>query len=91
MAKVTKKLEIQNRLGLHARAAALFVQTVNRFSCQVTVSNDGMRADGRSIMGMLTLGATQGSKIQVEAVGEDAEKALRAIEKLLDNRFNEAE
>jgi phosphotransferase system HPr-like phosphotransfer protein len=42
-------------------------------------------------MGMLTLGATQGSKIQVEAIGEDAEKALRAIEKLLDNRFNEAE
>jgi phosphocarrier protein len=91
MAKVTRKLEIQNKLGLHARAAALFVQTVNRFSCQVTVSNDGMTADGRSIMGMLTLGATQGSKIQVEASGEDAEKALHAIEKLLDNRFNEAQ
>ncbi len=91
MARVTKKLEIQNKLGLHARAAALFVQTVNKFSSQVTVSNDGQIADGRSIMGMLTLGATQGSKIQVEAIGEDAEKALRAIEKLLDNRFNEAE
>jgi phosphocarrier protein len=91
MARVTKKLEIRNKLGLHARAAALFVQTVNRFSSQVHVSNDGLTADGRSIMGMLTLGATQGSKIHVEAVGEDAEKALRAIEKLLDNRFNEAE
>jgi phosphocarrier protein len=91
MAKITKKLEIQNKLGLHARAAALFVQTVNKFSSQVTVTNDGQTANGRSIMGILTLGATQGSKIQVEAIGEDADKALRAIEKLLDNRFNENE
>ncbi len=91
MARVTKKFEIQNKLGLHARAAALFVQTVNKLSSQVNVSNDGTAADGRSIMGMLTLGATQGSKIQVEAVGEDAEKVLRAIEKLLNNRFNEPE
>jgi phosphocarrier protein len=69
----------------------LFVQTVNKYSSQVTVSNDGQTADGRSIMGMLTLGATQGSKIQVEVTGEDADKALRAIEKLLDSRFNENE
>jgi phosphocarrier protein len=91
MGKIIKKLEIQNRLGLHARAAALFVQTVNKFSSQVTVTNDGQIADGRSIMGMLTLGASQGSKIQVEVTGEDADKALRAIEKLLDGRFNENE
>jgi len=91
MGKAIKKLEIQNKLGLHARAAALFVQTVNKFSSQVTVTNDGQTADGRSIMGMLTLGATQGSKIQVEVTGEDAAKALRAIEKLLDSRFNENE
>jgi phosphocarrier protein len=69
----------------------LFVQTVNKFSSQVTVTNDGQTADGRSIMGMLTLGAPQGSKIQVEVTGEDADKALRAIEKLLDSRFNENE
>jgi len=91
MGKFIKKLEIQNKLGLHARAAALFVQTVNKFSSQVTVTNDGQTTDGRSIMGMLTLGATQGSKIQVEVTGEDADKALRAIEKLLDSRFNENE
>jgi phosphocarrier protein len=91
MGKIIKKLGIQNRLGLHARAAALFVQTVNKFSSQVTVTNDGQIADGRSIMGMLTLGASQGSKIQVEVTGEDADKALRAIEKLLDSRFNENE
>lgn len=91
MGKFIKKLEIQNKLGLHARAAALFVQTVNKFSSQVTVTSDGQRADGRSIMDMLTLGAAQGSKIQVEVTGEDADKALRAIEKLLDSRFNENE
>jgi phosphocarrier protein len=91
MTKVTKKLEIRNKLGLHARAAALFVQTVNKFSSEVMVSKDGQTADGHSIMGMLTLGATQGSKILVEAAGEDAEKALRAIERLLESRFNENE
>ena len=91
MIKVLKKIEIKNKLGLHARAAALLVQTANRFSAQITLSKDGQTADGRSIMGVLTLAATQGSKIQVEAVGEDAEQAVRAIEKLIDKRFNENE
>jgi phosphocarrier protein len=91
MSKLIKKLEIKNKLGLHARAAALMVQTVNKFAAQVTVSKDGQTADGRSIMGVLTLAATQGSKIQVEASGEDAERALKAIEKLVESRFNENE
>jgi phosphocarrier protein HPr len=91
MSKVIKKLEIRNKLGLHARAAALLVQTVNKFDAQVTFSKDGQTADGRSIMGVLTLAATQGSKIQVEASGEGAERVVRAIEKLIDNRFNESE
>jgi phosphocarrier protein len=91
MSKVIKKLEIKNKLGLHARAAALLVQTVNKFDAQVTFSKDGQTADGRSIMGVLTLAATQGSKIQVEASGEQAERVVRAIEKLIDNRFNENE
>jgi len=91
MTKIVKKLEIKNRLGLHARAAALLVQTVNKFSAQVNVSKDGQTADGRSIMGVLTLAATQGSRIQIEANGEDAEKVVKALEKLLDNRFNEHE
>ena len=91
MVKVLKKIEIKNKLGLHARAAALLVQTANRFSAQISLSKDGQTADGRSIMGVLTLAATQGSKIQVEAVGEDAEQAVRAIEKLVDKRFNENE
>jgi phosphocarrier protein len=91
MSQLIKKLEIKNKLGLHARAAALLVQTVNKFSAQVTVSKGGQTADGRSIMGVLTLAATQGSKIQVEASGEDAERAIKAIEKLVESRFNENE
>lgn len=91
MVKVVKKMEIKNKLGVHARAAALLVQTVNRFSAQVTISKDGQSADGRSIMGVLTLAATQGSTIEVEATGHDAEQAVKAIEKLIDKRFNENE
>ncbi|HWO41314.1 MAG TPA: HPr family phosphocarrier protein [Candidatus Eisenbacteria bacterium] len=91
MPRVVRKVEIRNKLGLHARAAALLVQTVNKFSAQVTLSKDDQSADGRSIMGVLTLAAPQGSKIQIEAVGEDAEQAVRAIERLIDRRFNEPE
>jgi len=89
MAKIVKKVEIKNKLGLHARAAALLVQTVNKFSSQVTFSKDGQSTDGRSIMGVLTLAATQGSKLQVEANGDDAERVVKAIERLIDDRFNE--
>jgi phosphocarrier protein HPr len=91
MVKAVKKMEIKNKLGVHARAAALLVQTVNRFSAQVTISKDGQTADGRSIMGLLMLAATQGSTIEVEAAGQEAEQAVRAIEKLVDKRFNENE
>jgi len=91
MSKVVKKLEIKNKLGLHARAAAQLVQTVNKFSAQVSLSADGQTVDGRSILGVMTLGAPQGTKIEIEAHGDDAEKALRAIEKLIDNRFYESE
>ena len=91
MSRCVKKLEIKNKLGVHARAAALLVQTVNKFCSQVTFSKDGQTTDGRSIMGVLTLAATQGSKIVVEANGDDAEKAVKAIERLIDNRFNENE
>lgn len=89
MAKVAKNLEIKNKLGLHARAAALLVQTVNRFSAEVKISKDGQAVDGRSIMGVLTLAATRGSKIHVEAKGEDAEEVVRAIERLVEKKFYE--
>ena len=91
MAKAVRNLEIKNKLGLHARAAALLVQTINRFSAEVKISKDGQVVDGRSIMGVLTLAATRGSKIHVEAKGEDAEEAVRAVEKLVDKKFHEDE
>lgn len=91
MNRVVKQLEIKNKLGLHARAAALLVQTVNRFSAQVKVSKDGQSADGRSIMGVLTLAAPQGTHVEVEAIGDDAEQAVKAIEKLVNKKFNESE
>ncbi len=89
MVKVVKTLEIKNRLGLHARAAARLVQMVNRFSSEVKISKDGQMVNGRSIMGVLTLAATQGSKINVEAKGVDAQEALRAIERLIEKKFYE--
>jgi phosphocarrier protein len=88
---VSKNLEIKNKLGLHARAAALLVQTISKFDAEVTIAKDGQTVDGRSIMGVLTLAATQGSKIQVEARGREAETVLAAVEKLIDNKFFENE
>jgi phosphocarrier protein HPr len=89
--RAVKRVEIKNKLGLHARAAALLVQTVKGFSAEVKISKDGQIVDGRSIMGVLTLAATKGSEIQVEATGKDAEEAVRAIAKLVDKKFHEAE
>ncbi|GJD84666.1 hypothetical protein HPGCJGGD_2546 [Methylobacterium haplocladii] len=86
-----RTLPIINRRGLHARASAKFVQTVERFSAIVTVTRAGETVGGRSIMGLLTLGAAQGTAIFVTAVGEDAEAALDAIGELLANRFGEDE
>ncbi len=91
MAKVSKRLEIKNRLGLHARAAALLVQTILRFSADVKFSKEGQLVDGRSIIGVLTLGAGKGSKVRVEASGKDAKELVRAIEELIDKRFHESE
>ncbi len=87
--KISKRLEFKNRLGLHARAAALLVQTVSRFSSEVKISKDGQVVDGRSIIGLLTLGAAKGSRVRVEAKGKDAEESLRAIEELFKKRFHE--
>ncbi len=91
MAKVVRTLHIKNKLGLHARAAVQLVQTVNRFSAEVKISKDGQKVDGRSIMGLLTMAATQGSKLQVEAEGKDAEEAVHALEKLFEKKFYESE
>ena len=83
-------LQIKNRLGLHARAAAQFVQTAQKFDAEVTVSKDDQVVNGRSIMGIMMLAAEQGSHIEVVATGPQAAEALQAIAELLEARFNEA-
>src|SRR5215210_567767 len=86
-----RELPIINRRGLHARASAKFVQTVERFDSDVTVTRCGETVGGRSIMGLLTLGAAQGTSITVTAKGADAASCLQAIDDLLSNRFGEDE
>jgi phosphocarrier protein HPr len=85
------ELPIINRRGLHARASAKFVQTVEKFDSDVTVTRCGETVGGRSIMGLLTLAAAQGTTITVTAKGPDAENCLSAIGDLLANRFGEDE
>ena len=82
-------LQIRNKLGLHARAAAMLVQTANRFDAEVTVAKDGQIVNGRSIMGVMMLAAEQGSEIAVTTTGPQAAEALEAISQLVDAGFNE--
>jgi phosphocarrier protein len=84
-------LEIVNKLGLHARAAVLFVQAATRFDAKVRVTKDAQTVDGRSIMGVMMLAAELGSRIEVETSGPQAKAALDAITELVANRFNEGE
>jgi phosphocarrier protein len=88
---LVRELPIVNRKGLHARASAKFVQTVERFDAEVTVTRCGETVGGRSIMGLLTLAAAQGTTITVTAKGEDAEACLEGIARLLAERFGEDE
>jgi phosphocarrier protein len=88
---LVRVLPIVNRKGLHARASAKFVQTVDRFESDVTVTRCGETVGGTSIMGLLTLAAAQGTSITVTARGSDAEPCLEAIERLLAERFGEDE
>lgn len=88
---LTKLLAIKNRLGLHARAAAMLVQTASKFQAEIKVCKDGQVVDGRSILGLLMLAAAQGSTIEVTAQGPEAEQALAAIEELVARGFDEDE
>src|ERR687889_2246448 len=84
---LARQIPIVNKKGLHARASAKFVQMVERFDADVTVTRCGETVGGRSIMGLLTLAAAQGTSITVTAKGEDAALCLQAIDDLLANRF----
>jgi phosphocarrier protein HPr len=84
-----KVLKIQNKLGLHARAAALFVQTANRYASNVTIEKDGVEVNGKSIMGIMMLAAAKGNEVTVRAVGQDEREALDTIENLIIDKFHE--
>lgn len=87
--RVESVLEIQNTLGLHARPATMFVQLAAGFSSEITVEKDGETVNGKSLMGLLMLSAGRGSKINVAAEGEDSELAIKAIEELINSKFQE--
>ena len=86
---ITRDVTVTNRLGLHARAAARFVQTANRYRSRITLGRDSRAMDGKSILGILLLGAAHGRVLAVTADGEDEEAALRALAELVSGRFGE--
>jgi len=88
---IKKRLEIKNKLGLHARAAVKFVNLANRFGSSIKIIKDGSEVDGKSVLGILTLAAVQGSEIQVNISGKDEKMALQAISDLIDAKFYEKE
>lgn len=84
-----KEITVVNRLGLHARPAAMFVKVCNRFKCEVWVEKDGEQVSGKSIMGLMMLAAGQGSKLHVVCEGADSAKAVEEIEALILRKFDE--
>jgi len=86
-----KDITIINKLGLHARAAAKLINTTSRFSSDIHLIKEGREVDGKSIMAVMMLAASQGTQLTIQAQGDDAEQALSAIEELINNRFDEAE
>lgn len=84
---VEKNFEIVNTLGLHARAAALFVQTAHKYKAEVTIVKDDLSVNGKSIMGILMLAAGKGTTIGIRTEGDDAETAMDAIGELVRNGF----
>ena len=84
---VSKTFTISNKQGLHARPAALFVKTANKYQSEIWVTKDGEEVNGKSIMGLMMLAAEFGSQVQVSAEGEDEEVALAEIEQLVSGGF----
>ena len=87
--RLQRRLKIRNKLGLHARAAVKFVQLAGQFKSDITVGKDGQEANGKSIMGLLTLVAACGMEIDVTAAGADAEQAINALAALVNRGFDE--
>ena len=91
MSTINHEIEIINKLGLHARAAAKLVSIASSFSSHVDIEKQGHRINGKSIMGVMMLAAGKGSKIILHADGEDAEDCVHALIELINNRFDEPE
>ena len=91
MSKIAQSqlIKIQNQRGLHARAAAKFVEITNKFDASIQVSRNGQTVSGGSIMGLMMLSATLGSEIKITAIGSDAEIAIKAICRLVELKFFE--
>jgi len=83
MVSLKKKVVVNNKQGLHARPAALFVQIANKFDSKITVTKGKESVNGKSIMGILMLAANKGSRVIIEAVGDDAEQAIAELEALV--------
>jgi phosphocarrier protein HPr len=86
---MTRELLVSNKLGIHARPAAMFVKIASRFTCNIFVEKDGEKVNGKSIMGIMMLAAGPGSKLKVHAEGHDASQALSELETLVNAKFNE--
>lgn len=85
------ELKIINKLGLHARAASMFVKTAERFKCKVEMEKDGTRVNAKSIMGILMLAAPLGSKIKIYTTGQGEAECLEKLKELIENKFGEGE
>jgi phosphocarrier protein HPr len=87
--KIEKELTVVNRLGLHARPAAMFVRIASRHRAEIWVAKEGEEVNGKSIMGLMMLAAGQGSKLRIRCDGPDADKAMEELEELIKAGFNE--
>lgn len=87
--KIEKEITVINRLGLHARPAAMFVRIAGRYRSEIWVEKEGEQINGKSIMGLMMLAAGQGSKLLIRCEGPDADKAMEEIEDLINRRFDE--
>lgn len=86
---VTREFEILNQYGIHARPAALFVKTASRYDAELLVEKEGNTVSGKSIMGLMTLEASRGSRLRVTAEGPDAEQLLDELQSLIESKFDE--
>lgn len=86
---LTRELTIANKLGIHARPAAVFVKTANRFASEILVEKDGEKINGKSIMGLMMLAAGPGSKLTLHVRGDDASQAIAELEALVQRKFDE--